>query len=510
MKFRTRIWLLPQSAAAVFIVGVALSFFVAARTSSIMNTLDTVDRPFLDNANALDHSFDQIRMTLQSAVSEGDGMKLQDADAIAAQARDVLKKTREIPGKAEAAQRLSVALDNYTSSSSTAVKAMLSKTPDPNGQALVSTMQAAQGALEKLLTDSIKQAKASIETGQVAARNGVTMSQWVMAVTGLLVLLVLGGASFAVINSVWKDLGGEPADLRDTVQRVADGDLSVHLDTTRCDSGSLQQALAGMIERVRDTVHVIHQSAQSIRQSSTEIASGNQDLSSRTEHTASNLEQTAASMEQLTGTVRQSADSANQANTLAHTATDAAERGGRIVGEVVSNMDEINAASRKITEIISVIDGIAFQTNILALNAAVEAARAGDQGRGFAVVASEVRTLAQRSAQAAKEIKSLLNASAEKVESGARLVQDAGGAMREIVAGVQRVTDIIGEISTAAHEQSNGIGQVNQAVTQLDHITQQNAALVQESATAAESLKAQADRLIEAVAVFHLSAHDRA
>ncbi len=261
----------------------------------------------------------------------------------------------------------------------------------------------------------------------------------------------------------------------------------------------MRSALHGSLQQVRGVV-------DSISTASTQIAIGNQDLSARTEQTAANLEETASSMEELTSTVRQSADSAVQANQMAASAAQVAQRGGEVVAQVVSTMDAINASSKKIADIIGTIDGIAFQTNILALNAAVEAARAGEQGRGFAVVASEVRSLAQRSAQAAKEIKTLIGVSVEKVESGAALVQNAGSTMDEIVSSVRRVTDIIGEISAAASEQSQGIGQVNVAVSQLDQMTQQNAALVEESTAAAESLKDQAARLADVVGAFRLGA----
>jgi methyl-accepting chemotaxis protein len=242
-----------------------------------------------------------------------------------------------------------------------------------------------------------------------------------------------------------------------------------------------------------------------ISTASREIASGNADLSGRTEQAASNLEETASAMEELTSTVRHSADSAAQANQLASSAAQVAQQGGTVVTQVVDTMTAIHASSRKIGDIIGTIDGIAFQTNILALNAAVEAARAGEQGRGFAVVAGEVRTLAQRSAEAAREIKTLIGASVTQVEAGARLVEQAGGTMTEIVASVQRVTDIVGEISTAAVEQSQGIGQVNLAVADLDKMTQQNAALVEQSTAAAESLREQASRLSEVVSTFRLS-----
>ena len=264
------------------------------------------------------------------------------------------------------------------------------------------------------------------------------------------------------------------------------------------------QALFDMQASLRNLVGQVRNSTNSISTASSEIATGNQDLSQRTEQTASNLQQAASSMDQLTGTVKQSAESARQANQLASSAAEVAARGGTVVSQVVSTMTEINTASKKISDIIGVIDGIAFQTNILALNAAVEAARAGEQGRGFAVVAGEVRSLAQRSAQAAREIKTLIGASVEKVESGSRLVSDAGRTMNEIVGSVQRVSDIIGEITAAAAEQSDGIEQVNSSVTQLDQMTQQNAALVQESAAAAESLKGQAASLAQVVGTFRL------
>ncbi|WP_279338492.1 methyl-accepting chemotaxis protein [Hydrogenophaga taeniospiralis] len=321
---------------------------------------------------------------------------------------------------------------------------------------------------------------------------------------GLAVLLVIGAIGWATLRSVMRQIGGEPAQAVAVVRSVAAGDLAVELP--KVVPGSLLAAVGEMVAALRQTVTQVRHASDSIGTASQEIASGNQDLSTRTEQTASNLQQTAASMEELTSTVRQSADAARQANQLASSAAEIAARGGQVVNQVVATMDEINHSSKKINDIIGVIDGIAFQTNILALNAAVEAARAGEQGRGFAVVAGEVRNLAQRSAEAAKEIKGLIGASVDRVDAGSRLVADAGQTMSEIVASVQRVTDIIGEITAASGEQSEGIGQVNTAVNQLDQMTQQNAALVEQSAAAAESLKDQASRLSQVVQVFRIDA----
>ena len=322
-----------------------------------------------------------------------------------------------------------------------------------------------------------------------------------MLVVALLVGLVLAWAARRVVRRI----GGEPRDVAEVAARVASGDLTARIDLAAGDDGSVLHGMKRMVEKLQEIAAQIRRASEQIRAASGEIVVGNQDLSSRTEQQASNLQQTAASIEQLTATVKQNAEAARQANQLAAAASEVAERGGAVVGQVVATMDGITQASRKIAEIIGVIDGIAFQTNILALNAAVEAARAGEQGRGFAVVAGEVRNLAQRSAQAAREIKGLIGASVEQVEAGSRQVAEAGRTMDDIVVQVRRVTDLIGEITSATVEQSGGISQVNQAVNQLDRMTQQNAALVEQSAAAAQSLREQADRLAEAVAIFKLS-----
>lgn len=319
--------------------------------------------------------------------------------------------------------------------------------------------------------------------------------------------LVLAGAIVAgslITRSLTRALGGEPAELCDVVGKVADGNLTSRLTVQAGDTTSVMAAVARMQSSLIRVVGSVRQGSEGVSTASAEIASGNHDLSARTEQQASALEQTAASMEELGSTVKQNADHARQANQLAVTASDVAIRGGEVVGRVVETMKGINESSRKIADIISVIDSIAFQTNILALNAAVEAARAGEQGRGFAVVASEVRTLAGRSAEAAREIKTLIGASVERVEQGSILVDQAGVTMDEVVSSIKRVTDIMGEISAASSEQASGVAQIGEAVQQMDQVTQQNAALVEEMAAAASSLKSQAGELVETVRVFDL------
>ena len=318
-------------------------------------------------------------------------------------------------------------------------------------------------------------------------------------------LLFVGLFGFWLSRSIARQLGAEPGEAADLARSVAAGDLSAAIDLRQGDSSSLMAQLKAMQTSLAVVVSKVRQNSEAVASASAEIAQGNNDLSQRTEEQASALEQTAASMEQLGATVKQNADNAKLANQLAQSASTVAIKGGEVVGQVVNTMKAINDSSKKIADIIGVIDGIAFQTNILALNAAVEAARAGEQGRGFAVVASEVRSLAGRSAEAAKQIKNLIGTSVERVEQGSALVDQAGVTMAEVVASIKRVTDLMGEISAASAEQSAGVSQVGEAVGQMDQVTQQNAALVEESAAAAESMKLQAQQLVETVAVFKLT-----
>lgn len=346
------------------------------------------------------------------------------------------------------------------------------------------------------------QGKARSESSAVIAEYLVLGGELTALLTTICVIACIGFTIW-IRRTATNVLGGDPSQAGMVLGKLADGDLAFNIPQAR--EGSLLHSLKRLATVLQSTLGDIHNSTQSISVASTEIATGNQDLSVRTEQTASNLQSITSSMEQLISGVRQSADASRQANQLATSAAEVAARGKVVVGQVVNTMDDINHSSRKISDIIGVIDGIAFQTNILALNAAVEAARAGEQGRGFAVVASEVRILASRSAEAAKEIKALISASVGKVDSGSLLVNAAGSTMDEIVVSVGRVSEIIAEIMSAATVQSSGIGEVNTAINQLDQMTQQNAALVEQSAAAAVSLKGQAQNLARAVAVFSVS-----
>ncbi|WP_413628669.1 methyl-accepting chemotaxis protein [Herbaspirillum frisingense] len=341
----------------------------------------------------------------------------------------------------------------------------------------------------------------SVIEGQNTTNSAIAL---MLELSGVAIILCVI-AAWLVTRSITRPLN----EAVNVASAVAQGDLTVQIaDTSKDETGMLLASLKTMNQNLHRIVSEVRTGTDTINTASSEIATGNLDLSSRTEEQAGALEETASAMEELTSTVKQNADNARQANQLAATASEVAVQGGSVVGQVVQTMGEINDASRKIVDIISVIDGIAFQTNILALNAAVEAARAGEQGRGFAVVASEVRTLAQRSASAAKEIKALIDDSVARVDNGSRLVEQAGSTMSEVVASVRRVTDVVAEISAASHEQSDGIEQINQAIVQMDEVTQQNAALVEQAAAAAQSLQEQSVRLSETVGVFKLSSND--
>ncbi|MEB0134020.1 methyl-accepting chemotaxis protein [Actimicrobium sp. CCC2.4] len=355
------------------------------------------------------------------------------------------------------------------------------------------------------LSRLVEAEQADLRQSIAASQDNYNRARIGMLAIGIITLLLGAGIAVLITRSITRPMqrAGQIADT------IAAGDLSAVIAAGGPDeAGQLINSLRTMQSRLIDTVNRIKQGTDTITLASREIASGNADLSARTESQASSLEQTAASMETLTSTVRQNADNARQANQLVIAASDFALNGGSVVGQVVATMGSITESSRKIVDIIGVIDGIAFQTNILALNAAVEAARAGEQGRGFAVVASEVRSLAQRSAAAAKEIKSLIGDSVGKVEAGSRLVDEAGQSMQQIVGSVRQVADIMAEITSASQEQSAGIAEVNQAISQMDEMTQQNSALVEQAAAAAESMQQQSVELMQAVALFRLTKGD--
>ncbi len=439
---------------------------------------------------------------------------LNDAESIAAEAKRI-DKMREAYGeafkaltpmvKSDEGKALLAKIDEGRAATGPlidkAVQLAKAHKSDEVIQVLMKEVRPAQrqwlDAMDETLTLQEKKAADSIEAANSAYSSARTL------VISLAVLAVVLGALIAWFITRSITLPLQQAVM--VASAVAKGDLTQHIEVkSKDETGQLLQALKDMNENLAGIVGDVRINTDSITTASKQIAAGNSDLSQRTEEQASSLEETASSMEELTSTVKQNAENAKQANQLAVTASGVAERGGAVVSEVVTTMDSISASSKKIVDIISVIEGIAFQTNILALNAAVEAARAGEQGRGFAVVAGEVRNLAQRSAAAAKEIKTLIGDSVEKVDNGSKLVDQAGKTMEEIVNAVKRVTDIMSEISAASSEQSTGIEQVNRAITQMDEVTQQNAALVEEAAAAAESLQEQAQQLFSAVSIFKL------
>jgi methyl-accepting chemotaxis protein len=450
-----------------------------------------------------------VNMIMGAAVTSDSVLAEQYNAKVKAIIGDITKIQEKIVAEATAPEE-KVAVDKVLVARK-AVLAATAKTWELKGAGdVVETQRFADGEFTQLIAGYLKTQDEFVDALQkraAAVQMEAQERRVSYAIQGLVASAVLMGLFLLL---AWKLVHSITVPLDQAValaDAIAAGDLTRDLQSTRKDElGHMLRSLSSMAERLRGVVGEVRIGVDAVSSASIEIANGNHDLSARTEQTASNLEQTAASMEELTATVTQSADTARQANQLAGTAAQAAARGGEVVGQVVSSMQEITHSSRKISDIIGVIDSIAFQTNILALNAAVEAARAGEQGRGFAVVASEVRNLAGRSAEAAKEIKTLINASVENVETGSRQVADAGQSMAEIVASVQRVSDLIGEITASSTEQRDGIAQVNQAVTHLDQMTQQNAALVEESTAAAASMRDQAQHLADVIAVFNVGA----
>ncbi len=468
--------------------------------------------PKVAELNAIKGDLDQIGLSMRNMLITNDAadLKMQQEHIVAARKNvgEALARLKAdiTAGKGEVLlAKVFAAREQYVPAQAKFIDLVVAGKADEAKAHMLSVARPVQLAYFAAVDDLIKFQGELIKESGTEASAAVTEIKTAMWISGAVALLVAIAMATWIIRSVMRQLGGEPAAAAELARSVAAGDLSVRIDLRPGDTTSLMARLREMQTSLSKVVSSVRQNSESVATASAQIAQGNQDLSQRTEEQASALEETAASMEQLGSTVKQNADNASQANQLALSASTVAIKGGEVVGQVVETMKGINDSSKKIADIIAVIDGIAFQTNILALNAAVEAARAGEQGRGFAVVASEVRSLAGRSAEAAKEIKSLISASVERVEQGTVLVDRAGVTMSEVVSSIKRVTDIMGEISAASNEQSAGVSQVGEAVSQMDQVTQQNAALVEESAAAADSLKQQAQQLVQAVAVFKLS-----
>ena len=509
MKIRTRLMLGFAAMAALTAVLGAVALFNLVKIHQEFGSVMDDRYPKLLIANEIKAVNNEVSQAISNLfiVSDPDDIKTQ-FDIIAGSSKrtndniDRLKNTIvSAEGKA-ALEKLMQARADYRKPREKVIELLKAGRAEEAKNAVLLDLRPKQIAYMDRLEDLIKlQDKLMRDSGAEVAG---TVTQTKVTLASLLALAVAAALLLAwwIIRSTTR-----PIDAAVTIMRaVAAGDLNMQFKADgRNETGLLLGGLHAMQTRLASVVGQVRGGAEGVATASAQIAQGNNDLSTRTEQQASALQQTAASMEQLHATVRQNADNARQANQLALGASTVAVQGGEVVGQVVDTMKGINASSKRIVDIIGVIDGIAFQTNILALNAAVEAARAGEQGRGFAVVASEVRSLAQRSAEAAREIKSLISASVERVEQGTVLVDQAGETMQEVVASIRRVTDIVGEISAASSEQSAGVAQVGEAITQMDEATQRNSALVEESAAAAESLKLQARQLVDAVAFFTLA-----
>ena len=509
MSIKRRIWALPAIATVIFSIGLAVSVYFSTIAISSISKTESIDYPMLDQTKSLITDVNGLVKGLQEAVSEGDKKRLETVEQSAKAISQNIKKIADIPGQQETSQQLSKEFDNYYSPALGVARMMLELDQgDPTP--LIGKMQTTLTALQTDLTKIQDVAKKQFKTGVERSGSSVNNVLYTTIVVAIVVILTLGGVSFVVVRGIWEQLGGEPEYTRDIAVAVAAGDLSMEITTDPNDKASLLVALKEMKGKLELMVSDIKVSAEIIKVASSEIASGNSDLSVRTESQANSLQETSSSMASLSETVSQNAENAKQANHLVDIASDVAVKGGAVVNQVIGTMSEINGSSKKIVDIITVIDGIAFQTNILALNAAVEAARAGEQGRGFAVVASEVRNLAQRSAAAAKEIKTLISDSVEKVTQGSQLVDRAGQTMGEIVDSVKRVSDIMKEISAASQNQNAGIQEIVKAIDHMDEMTQQNSAMVEQAAAAAASMNAEAGHLTESLDVFKLSKSESA
>ena len=512
-RVRTRLTVGFGVVCVLLVASVVMGLMAMGRMGADLKAVVADHFPRIVAAANLSTQIDVIAIALRNMMLNADAADRERQTQVIAQSRqevvrlfDTLDKTLTEPKARALLQKVKEQRALYLAGQEQLLGFIRSDQTDQSREYLASKLRPVLASYKASIGALVESEKNAIVTAGTDARDTALNARNTLIGLGVAALLLAVALGWLITRSLVRELGGEPRTAADVARAGAGGDFTQPIAVKDGDTTSLMAQLAAMKDGLAQVVSQVRRGSESVAMASSEIAQGNQDLSARTESQASALEETAASMEQLGATVRQNAESASQANALARSASDVAVRGGEVVGQVVQTMKGINESSQRIADIIGVIDGIAFQTNILALNAAVEAARAGEQGRGFAVVASEVRSLAGRSAEAAKEIKQLISASVERVEQGSAMADQAGETMTEVVQSIRRVTDLMGEINAASSEQASGVAQVGEAVTQMDQATQQNAALVEEMAAAAGSLSSQAQELVQAVAVFKLDA----
>ncbi len=509
MRFKHRIWLLPIMTAVIVAAGILVNSRIIAAASSGIAKVEQVQYPTVEVMRSLRSDFSSIQETLQRAVVEGEPSAIEGAEKYALTVRANLDKLAAVEGGGRAlAHSLRGQFDAYYAAAVRAVRILLN-VEQGDSAAAIAAMQERDQQLTDLLTSSSEQALSDFRSLLSDGARDVQRTLFVSVITGAIILLVLGLGSWILITSVFRSLGGEPEAAVDIVRRIASGDFTVRVDVRQGDDSSLLHGIAMLRDKLGDLIGDVHQCSSSIDKAAADMNLAVAELSARTTRQAASLEETATSMEQMTVTVGANADNARQANNLAMAARQQAETGGQVVNRAIQAMSEINGSSKRIADIIGVIDEIAFQTNLLALNAAVEAARAGEQGRGFAVVAVEVRNLAQRSGTAAREIKSLIQDSVAKVADGAALVDESGRHLDNIVLSVKKVADIISAISVAGQEQAHGLEQVNVAITHMDKSTQENTGMVEKTSSVADAMTAQARQLTELVSVFRINGEEQ-
>ncbi len=504
MSIKRRIWSLPTTAIVIFSIGLAVCVYFSSIAVSSITQNSKLNYPVLDKTKILAIDIQALSKDLEDAVGNTDKKEFRLVQDNAKKIIANIQTLGKLEGEGPVAARLENEFSDYYVPASTVAKIMLDIEQGDAGP-MVAKMRSALTVLKADLAQYQKEAEDRFNAGVEKSNVNVNNVLYTSIIVAVIVISVLLVSSFIVVRGIWNQLGGEPEYTRDIAVSIAAGDLSMQIETDSRDTTSLLIALKDMKSRLELMISSIKMSAQTIHDASTEIANGNGDLSSRTAAQVQSLQHTTNLMSQIEITVNQNAENAGMATRLAGVASDVAVKGGQVVQQVIGTMSEINVSSKKIVDIISVIDGISFQTNILALNAAVEAARAGEQGRGFAVVASEVRNLAQRSATAAKEISALISDSVDKVTAGTELVDKAGQTMNEIVESVKSVSDIMKEISEASQDQSNGILEIGKAIADMDAMTQQNSSLVVQATNAADSMQSEAANLIENLDVFKLS-----